>query len=744
MLSILRSESGLVRQVLKGHSAPFDELVKRHFSMVYGVAFSYTRNHADAEDLSQEVFIKAYQKLDTLDDRRKFGHWVSVIARNLGRTWFQRKTREAEIKKELTKEPINKNNVLYDDLREILELQINKLDPVPREVLMLHYFSGKSTADIAKTMDVSQVAILKRLQRAREALGAKLINELKVIPPAELDTKKHRRTIMNSIIASGLIWKLGGSGIATAAVGVLTSGKAIATGIVLIGVTTSFALLPSQGNEPNNTGTINQHTSSIEYQIPNEIVAIEAMDKVTNIQENSTGVSSKSINKPQSIVLLAEASTEDSIKYAPESLKGDWLASMTDINGNTIELGWAKLIRTVDTFTIQGMNEISADLLSEGIVNGFNVQLIVKSKTKKRSPQILPNGKKIAGSIQNIEHEIGSFKGEFSTKFDSVKLTGELTLYGSLNKQTLRFQKQPQHVKEKADNIALAKDKLQEIRGEIIRYFHKEKVMPEFSDLLTKKILSDPDVLGEESHETISYEPVPSEFIIPDFGMNTKARKYSNLLQETKDPSYLLLWEDELKKDWGDTFINDYIALSEHKILKLKNTQYDFILELAFGGSFAPPHHNKNREAFNRPDIDIQSKTRATCLNHMKQLGLVFKMFQNECPGEFIPAGFRQTFPEYMSDIKVLVCPGRQYDGIGYEVLFPASNELYWKEIYIQVEGVEATNNKYMASVPWLIEKVDCSESGGRNVLFADGHAEFVTDEDWEIQIAPFMKYAYK
>ncbi len=53
MLSILRTDAGLVRQVLAGNSRSFDELVGRHLAMSYGIAFSYTRNHADAEDLSQ-------------------------------------------------------------------------------------------------------------------------------------------------------------------------------------------------------------------------------------------------------------------------------------------------------------------------------------------------------------------------------------------------------------------------------------------------------------------------------------------------------------------------------------------------------------------------------------------------------------------------------------------------------------------------------------------------------------------
>ena len=99
-----------------------------------------------------------------------------MITRNLARTWFVRRQREVEVLKEAKETTPVKNEAVYDDMREVLEHQINELDPIPREVLILHYFSGHSTAEIAKAMGVSQAAVLKRLQRAREALGVKLIH----------------------------------------------------------------------------------------------------------------------------------------------------------------------------------------------------------------------------------------------------------------------------------------------------------------------------------------------------------------------------------------------------------------------------------------------------------------------------------------------------------------------------------------------------------------------------------------
>ena len=183
-------------------------MVRRHFRGVFGIAYSYTRNHADAEDLCQEAFLKAYRSLDTLKDAKSFGSWVGMITRNLARTWYRKAKREAEVLAVVKDEPDGSREALYDDLRELLEEQIQALDPIPREVLMLHYFSGQSTGEIAKSLGVSRPAVLKRLQRAREALGVKLIHELKVIEPAGRDTNDFRKTLMSVIAASGVTLKL--------------------------------------------------------------------------------------------------------------------------------------------------------------------------------------------------------------------------------------------------------------------------------------------------------------------------------------------------------------------------------------------------------------------------------------------------------------------------------------------------------------------------------------------------------
>ena len=77
------NEIDLVRQTLAGDTSAFDRLVKTHRSTVYVVVISYIKNPADAEDLTQRIFIRAYERLATLRQLDRFLPWIQQIAHNI-------------------------------------------------------------------------------------------------------------------------------------------------------------------------------------------------------------------------------------------------------------------------------------------------------------------------------------------------------------------------------------------------------------------------------------------------------------------------------------------------------------------------------------------------------------------------------------------------------------------------------------------------------------------------------------
>ena len=88
-----KSDPDLIASTLEGDLAAFDQLVDRHFDMVYFVAFARLRSRESAEDLAQEAFIVAWQKLAELKDAASFKAWICTIVRNLANRTLQRQSR---------------------------------------------------------------------------------------------------------------------------------------------------------------------------------------------------------------------------------------------------------------------------------------------------------------------------------------------------------------------------------------------------------------------------------------------------------------------------------------------------------------------------------------------------------------------------------------------------------------------------------------------------------------------------
>ena len=85
------SDQELVKLTLEGEISAYGELVKRYQESVFGVCIRILGNRQDAEDLTQEAFLRARRKLSLYDPERPFGPWMRVLAANLCRNTFQGK-----------------------------------------------------------------------------------------------------------------------------------------------------------------------------------------------------------------------------------------------------------------------------------------------------------------------------------------------------------------------------------------------------------------------------------------------------------------------------------------------------------------------------------------------------------------------------------------------------------------------------------------------------------------------------
>ncbi|MFT3707372.1 MAG: sigma-70 family RNA polymerase sigma factor [Archangium sp.] len=177
-----------VRRARRGDSNAFAALVKSMQRQVYGLCLRLLRTEAEAAEVAQETFLRAYQNLDRYDDSRPFDLWVLTIARNQCLDLLRRrqKVRTEDVDDHShalpSGEPNLEEGAIIRQERKSLEDAMATLSVDDREVLALYYVQKRTTKEIAEVMDVAPGTIMARLFRAREKLRNKM-------QAAEADTK---------------------------------------------------------------------------------------------------------------------------------------------------------------------------------------------------------------------------------------------------------------------------------------------------------------------------------------------------------------------------------------------------------------------------------------------------------------------------------------------------------------------------------------------------------------------------
>ena len=184
-------DAALVRNAQQGDTGAFEELVVRHRDKLYARALSMMRNEEEAIDLSQEAWVKGWQRLTQFQGESSFSTWMTRIVINLCLDELRKqKRRRAESIEEMDEESggferqmpavtINPTERLErGELRQRIDRALNQLSYEHRTVLVLHEFEEMEYKEIAKTMGCSIGTVMSRLFYARRKLAA-LLADLK-------------------------------------------------------------------------------------------------------------------------------------------------------------------------------------------------------------------------------------------------------------------------------------------------------------------------------------------------------------------------------------------------------------------------------------------------------------------------------------------------------------------------------------------------------------------------------------
>ncbi len=178
------ADDRLVKSAQRGNMPPFEELVARHRDKIYARAYSMMRNEDEALDLSQEAWVKGWQRLKQFQGDSSFVTWMTRIVINLCLDQLRKHKRQRAESIELMEEesggverqmPVVTNNptegLERGELRKRIDEALSKLSHAHRTVLVLHEFEELEYKEIAKRMACSIGTVMSRLFYARRRMA---------------------------------------------------------------------------------------------------------------------------------------------------------------------------------------------------------------------------------------------------------------------------------------------------------------------------------------------------------------------------------------------------------------------------------------------------------------------------------------------------------------------------------------------------------------------------------------------
>lgn len=188
-----RTEDEMIDLILGGDTQLYHELIRPHERSVYLMALTYMKNEADAEDVAQEAFIKAFRHLATFRGQAKFSTWLTSIAINEARGRLRRQLSmrmESLDQSADDGEPISpallrdwreipSEALERDEVRRMLQRAVESLPEIYRQVFLLRDVEEMTTLEAAEALNISTPSVKVRLHRARMMLQKELTPQLR-------------------------------------------------------------------------------------------------------------------------------------------------------------------------------------------------------------------------------------------------------------------------------------------------------------------------------------------------------------------------------------------------------------------------------------------------------------------------------------------------------------------------------------------------------------------------------------
>ena len=193
----------LIERCLQGDQLAWDAIVRQYWRKVFNVAYKFVGKHDEAEDLTQDIFLKLFKSLDTFDRRANFQTWLISVSRNLCIDHYRSVRKEREtIDRDVDAgdlSPVSAEIGPYasleqSDRRELLRQALDQLAPTLRSAVLLRDIQELSYQEIAEQLHLPEGTVKSRINRGRLELARQIrkIQEAGEVPRQTVEFPRGR------------------------------------------------------------------------------------------------------------------------------------------------------------------------------------------------------------------------------------------------------------------------------------------------------------------------------------------------------------------------------------------------------------------------------------------------------------------------------------------------------------------------------------------------------------------------
>lgn len=169
------ADEDLVLKSQNGSPAAFESLIRNHQRMVHSLTFRMTGSDADAEDLAQETFIRAYEQINSFNGSAKFSTWLCSIAVHACLNWRRNEARRFQAHANCAEEMLARNSYpeissAENEMVQQAQAALMKLPAKQRAAVVLTIYDGLSHTEAAKVLHCSETTVSWRVFAARRKL----------------------------------------------------------------------------------------------------------------------------------------------------------------------------------------------------------------------------------------------------------------------------------------------------------------------------------------------------------------------------------------------------------------------------------------------------------------------------------------------------------------------------------------------------------------------------------------------